>query len=84
MNNQTAASNDVVNDSANQTSIQVLFDTRQAAEYLSVSTRFLEIARMKGGGPQYVRCSPKMIRYRLQDLNTWVNDKLRQTTSEAD
>ncbi len=61
---------------------QRLFNTRQAADYLGSSERFLEIGRMKGYGPKFIRCAPKMVRYRLQDLDAWVEERVRRSTSD--
>ncbi|CAN5416087.1 hypothetical protein BH10BDE1_BH10BDE1_27860 [soil metagenome] len=59
-----------------------LFSTKQAAEYLATSERFLEIRRMKGGGPQYIRVSAKTIRYRQSDLDSWIAERVRSNTSQ--
>ena len=61
-----------------------LVDTKQAAVYLKASPRFLEIGRIKGGdhGPKFVQCSPKMIRYRIQDLDAWIASRIRTSTSD--
>ena len=56
------------------------FDTKQAAAYLNCSARFLEIKRIQGGGPRFVRLSPKMIRYRKSDLDDWVAGRVHTST----
>lgn len=58
-----------------------LLTTAEAAKYLNASKRFLENRRIVGGGPLYVSYSKKMVRYRIEDLQAWVTDKLRESTS---
>jgi excisionase family DNA binding protein len=54
--------------------------TAEAAEILGVSTRTLEKWRMEGGGPKYVRLSPRCIRYRLRELDEFLKTRLRENT----
>ena len=53
-----------------------------AAEYLSMSPRFLELKRHNGGGPLYVRISSRAIRYFLSDLKSWAQARRRTSTSD--
>jgi hypothetical protein len=57
------------------------YNTKQAANYLGLSTQYLEIARHKGGGPQYIKLA-KAVRYRVDDLDTWMDKHTRQHTAE--
>lgn len=59
-----------------------LLTTRQAASYLNFSPRALESWRLKGGGPRHVRISARAIRYRRADLDDWITDRLRDSTSD--
>lgn len=43
-----------------------------AAEYLSVSARILEDWRRAGTGPAWHRAGGRLIRYRLSDIDAWV------------
>ena len=43
-----------------------------AAEYLSVSARILEDWRRAGTGPAWHRAGGRLIRYRLSDVDAWV------------
>jgi hypothetical protein len=61
----------------------MLLDQRLAAEFLSVSTRTLEGWRLTGGGPKFVRLSKRAVRYRLQDLERFVVERLRNSTSDT-
>ncbi len=48
-------------------------NTREAADYLSVSTALLEKWRCKGGGPRYVKYGARIVRYRREDLDAYRN-----------
>lgn len=60
-----------------------LLTTRQAAEYLNYEVRTLESWRLRGGGPVFVRASARSIRYRKQDLDTWIEERLRKSSSDV-
>jgi len=55
---------------------------KRAAELLGFTPRFLQSRRMRGDGPQYVRISQRAIRYRVTDLEKWVEQRLEQSTSD--
>jgi predicted DNA-binding transcriptional regulator AlpA len=59
-----------------------LLNTPQLAQWLGVSTQFLEIARHKGIGPAFVRVSPRRIRYRRADVLAWLAERTRSATAE--
>lgn len=60
----------------------VLLRQAEAADVLDVSERFLEERRWKGGGSPYVRLSSRAVRYRLSDLEAWIADRVRTSTSD--
>ena len=60
-----------------------LFSTRDLADWLGVSTQFLEIGRSKGFGPRHVVVSPRRIRYRRSDILAWLDERTRSCTSDA-
>ena len=60
-----------------------LLTTKEAAYFLGVTTRYLENRRCVGGGPQYVHISARMIRYRRADLDRWIQERIKSSTSEA-
>ena len=60
-----------------------LLDQAQAAELLQVSPRTLEGWRCRGGGPRFVRVG-RRVRYRLQDLRAWLDERTVGPTSAAD
>jgi excisionase family DNA binding protein len=59
-----------------------LLTTRQAAEYLNYELRTLESWRHRGGGPRFVRVSAKSVRYRSADLEAWIEERVRTSTSQ--
>ncbi len=56
--------------------------TKEAAEFLNLSSSFLEKARVYGGGPPFVRLGSRAVAYRLSDLTDWLEGRVRQSTSE--
>ena len=62
--------------------LQGLVDTAQAARYLGLSRSTLEKFRVYGGGPRYHKYS-KVVRYRPEDLDDWLNARVFSSTSEA-
>jgi predicted DNA-binding transcriptional regulator AlpA len=59
-----------------------LLSTVATAELLGLSVQWLETQRSRGGGPPFVRLSPKAIRYRRGDLITWLAERTHAATSE--
>ena len=54
----------------------------QAADFLSLTPRWLEMKRYHGDGPPFVRVSARCIRYRLSDIEDWVSCRIRTSTSD--
>jgi hypothetical protein len=61
----------------------VLRTTPEAATQLKVKTATMEAWRVRGGGPEYVRLSARAIRYRQSDLDRFIRDRTRTSTSEV-
>jgi hypothetical protein len=59
---------------------QEYLDTKQAAEFLGLSTQTLEIWRVYGNGPRYTKLSQK-VRYNINDLREFMNSKVRVNTT---
>jgi predicted DNA-binding transcriptional regulator AlpA len=59
-----------------------LIDTKQLANWLGVSTQFLEIGRSRGYGPKFCRLSPRRCRYRVGDVRTWLAERTHAATAE--
>ena len=62
--------------------MEQLLNTKQAANYLSVSAAFLERDRWAGARIQFVKLGSRSIRYRQQDLDNYIEQQLRSSTSE--
>ncbi|MBT4934800.1 MAG: helix-turn-helix domain-containing protein [Rhodospirillaceae bacterium] len=58
------------------------FNTKQAASYLNLSQQYLEIARHKGGGPLYIKLA-KAVRYRVEDLDDWMDKHTQKHTADT-
>ena len=59
-----------------------LLSTSEAAKMINTSRRYLENLRIVGGGPVFVRLSSKLVRYRIEDLTEWIEDRTRSSTSD--
>lgn len=59
-----------------------LISEKEAAVFLGFTPRFLQARRIRGGGPQFVRISRRAIRYRIRDLEKWIEERMRMNTSE--
>lgn len=61
----------------------VLLTPRQVAKQLGVTCNTLEAWRIRGGGPKFVRVSKRCIRYRRQDVESWIEERIRSSTSDS-
>ena len=59
-----------------------LLTTKQAANFLSVSAAFLERDRWAGARIPFVKLGTRSIRYREEDLERYVQQQVRFSTSE--
>lgn len=59
-----------------------LLTETEAAKYLNLTNRALQSWRYQGRGPRFVKISARAIRYRLEDLEAWVTERLRCSTSD--
>ena len=57
-------------------------DTSWAAKYLDLSKRYLEVCRLVGDGPAFIKHG-RAVRYAIEDLDSWANSRKRLSTSEA-
>lgn len=57
----------------------VCLTEQQAAEYLAVSRKTLQSWRYLGGGPKFVKMGAA-VRYRLADLNAWMEERTFATS----
>jgi len=61
--------------------IQIL-NTKEAAQYISMSKAFLERDRWAGARIPFIKVGSRAVRYRLSDLNTYLDSQVRQSTSD--
>jgi predicted DNA-binding transcriptional regulator AlpA len=59
-----------------------LMNTSAVAEWLGISTQWLEIGRCKKYGPKFVKLGTNLIRYRRGDVRAWLKERTRASTSE--
>jgi predicted DNA-binding transcriptional regulator AlpA len=59
-----------------------LLTQTEAAEYLRLSPRSLERWRVEGIGPRYSKLGKRIV-YLARDLEQWVADRVRNSTSET-
>ena len=59
--------------------MQAIFSSKETAQYLGMSESWLRQSRIKGSGPQFLKVG-RSIRYRVEDLNTWLSEQVRQNT----
>ena len=59
-----------------------LFNTKQAASYLSVSAAFLERDRWAGARIPFIKVGSRAVRYRQSDLDAYIQSSLRTSTSQ--
>ncbi len=59
-----------------------LLTTGEAARYLGVSKAFLERDRWAGARILFVRIGARAVRYRLADLDRYIDARLRRSTSD--
>ena len=59
-----------------------LLSTAQVAEWLGLSTQWLEIGRGKNYGPRFTRLGARSIRYRRCDVAAWLKTRVHTSTAE--
>lgn len=59
-----------------------LLTTKEAARYLGVSKAFLERDRWAGARIPFLKVGARAVRYRTTDLETYLESRVRRSTSE--
>lgn len=59
-----------------------LLNTKQAAQYLSVSEAFLERDRWAGARIPFIKIGSRAVRYRQSDLDNHIQSNVKRSTSE--
>jgi predicted DNA-binding transcriptional regulator AlpA len=73
---------DHIADFAADKSADELLTTPATAEWLGVSTQWLEIGRSKGYGPPFVRLSTRRVRYHRAGVLAWLASRTHASTAE--
>lgn len=60
-----------------------LLTTPQAANVLGVSIAFLERDRWAGARVPFIKIGSRAVRYRLQDLEKYIESCIRKSTSDT-
>ena len=61
--------------------IEKLLTGQEAADFLQISEQTLRIQRIKGSGAKYVKVG-RLVRYRQSDLETYLNARTFENTSQ--
>jgi len=59
-----------------------LLNTKQAANYLAVSNAFLERDRWAGARIPFIKIGSRAVRYRISDLDAYIENSIRTSTSQ--
>lgn len=59
-----------------------LITTKEAAKILGVSKAFLERDRWAGARIPFIRLGSRAVRYRLQDLEAYLESRVQHSTSQ--
>lgn len=62
---------------------QKLLTTKEAARFLGVSKAFLDRDRWAGARIPFIRVGSRAVRYRLEDLDSYIVAQTRFSTSQA-
>jgi excisionase family DNA binding protein len=57
--------------------------TDEAANYLRLSRSTLEKMRLSGDGPPFIKSGKRIVLYKTEDLEQWLESRKVQSTSEA-
>jgi hypothetical protein len=57
--------------------------TDQAADYVGLSPSTLEKMRIRGNGPVFEKAGPRVVVYRICDLEDWLAARRRRSTSDT-
>ncbi|TYC62970.1 helix-turn-helix domain-containing protein [Marinobacter sp. BW6] len=60
-----------------------LLNTKEAAQFLGVSKAFLERDRWAGARVPFIKVGSRAVRYRLSDLNDYIEKQVRLSTSQV-
>ena len=61
-----------------------LLNTADVAAMLGVQKGTVHQWRLVGSGPPFIKATHKVVRYRLADVERWLESRLVNSTTEAD
>jgi predicted DNA-binding transcriptional regulator AlpA len=64
--------------------LKKLLNTKETADILSVSEAFLERDRWAGARIPFIKVGARAIRYRMQDIEQYIEDNLSYSTSKVE
>ena len=59
-----------------------LLKTLEAAKFLGLSKAFLERDRWAGAKVPFIKIGDRAVRYRMEDLETYIKSRMRMSTSD--
>lgn len=62
---------------------QQLLTSTETAKFLKVTHATIINWRRSGSGPQYINMGPRLVRYRLSDLESWLDSQIVQSSRGA-
>ena len=72
----------MTNQDETQSNAEPFLTTKEAARFLVLKANTLEKMRVYGGGPIY-RKHGRYVRYHIDDLNAWSNQRIKNSTSDV-
>jgi len=60
----------------------LLLTERDVSSEYDFSPKTLQGWRLRGGGPEYVKCG-RSVRYRREAVERWLDDRTRKSTSDT-
>ena len=62
--------------------LQQLLDEKQTASLLGLTPRAMQNFRYRGSGPPYVKISNRCVRYRMEDILQFIDERTCTSTSD--
>lgn len=72
-----------MNQSPQHTQTNQLLTEHETARLLNLTTRCLQAWRLRGTGLPFIRISSRCIRYRMSDIQQWIDSNTKTSTSEV-
>jgi predicted DNA-binding transcriptional regulator AlpA len=60
----------------------LLVSESRAAAMIGAAPKTMERWRSRGGGPPFVRIGPRMVRYALADLESWIDAQRAESLAD--